>query len=223
MQVRLKTSSWLSWTGNLNISFVHLSSNDNLTFFVTIFIDNFKIYWSFSRVMASITGVAKEYTDPLLARGVLCLWTISICLPRKSMVPNLQLNCWDRWDENAILKTRLELYLIIFPSTLAKSHCNVHFYALFHSCRTRGSLSKVVSCHSLMGRLLWKLCIYFSCYLRRLFVEVIYQMFFLVDWSFSLVRSEGYIQAGAHGYGRFSFTDIQTFSPNQLVTCAFRT
>ena len=127
MQVRLKTSSWLSWTGNLNISFVHLSSSDNLNFFVSIFIDNFKIYRSFSRLMASTTGVAKEYTDPLLARGVLCLWTISICLLRKSMVPNLQLNCLDRWDEKAILKTRLELYLIIFPPTLAKSHCNMHF------------------------------------------------------------------------------------------------
>ena len=193
---------------------MHLSSNDNLNFFVSIFIDNFKIYRSLSHVMASITGVAKEYTDPLLGRGVLCLWTISICLLRKSMVPNLQLNCLDRWDEKAILKTRLEFYLIIFPPTLAKSHYrNVHFLRIFTVCGTRGSLSNV-SCHSLMGRLLWKLCIYFSCYLRRLFVEVIYQMFFLVDWSFSLVWSEGYIQAGAHGYGRLSFTDMQTFSPN---------
>ena len=163
MQVRLKTSSWLSWTGNLNISFVHLSSNDNLTFFVTIFIDNFKIYWSFSRVMASITGVAKEYTDPLLARGVLCLWTISICLPRKSMVPNLQLNCSDRWDEKAILKTRLEFYFIIFLPSLAKSHyCKVHF-THFHSLRnTLFTFKRFVQIP-----LLWKLCIYFSCNLLK--------------------------------------------------------
>lgn len=146
MQVRLKTSSWLSWTGNLNISFVHLSSNDNRNFFVSIFIDNFKIYRSLSHVMASITGVAKEYTDPLLGRGVLCLWTISICLLRKSMVPNLQLNCLDRWDEKAILKTRLEFYLILFPPTLAESHyCNVHFLRMFTVCGTRGSLSNVQS------------------------------------------------------------------------------
>lgn len=146
MQVRLKTSSWLSWTGNLNISFVHLSSNDNLNFFVSIFIDNFKIYRSLSHVMASITGVAKEYTDPLLGRGVLCLWTISICLLRKSMVPNLQLNCLDRWDEKAILKTRLEFYLILFPPTLAESHyCNVHFFTHVHSLRnTRFTFKRFV-------------------------------------------------------------------------------
>ena len=156
MLVRLKTSSWLSWTGNLNISFVHLSSNDNLDFFVSIFIDNFKIYRSFSRVMASITGVAKEYTDPLLARGVLCLWTISICLLRKSMVPNLQLNCWDRWDEKAILKARLEFYLIIFPPTLAKSHyCDVHFLRIFTVCGTHGSLSNVW-CKALHGTVVVK-------------------------------------------------------------------
>ena len=152
MQVRLKTSSWLSWTGNLNISFVHLSSNDNLTFLL-VSIDNFKIYQSFS---ASITGVAKEYTDPLLARGVLCLWTISICLLRKSMVPNLQLNCLDRWDEKAILKTRLEFYLILFPPTLAESHyCNVHFLRMFTVCGTRGSLSNV-SCKALYGTVVVK-------------------------------------------------------------------
>ena len=153
MQVRLKTSSWLSWTGNLNISVVHFSSNDNLTFFVSIFIDNFKIYQSFLRVMASISGVAKEYTDPLLARGVLCLWTISICLLRKSMVPNLQLNCLDRWDEKAILKTRLEFYVIIFLPSLAKSHyCKVHF-THFHSLRnTRFTFKRFVrSC-------LWDSC-----------------------------------------------------------------
>ena len=156
MQVRLKTSSWLSWTGNLNISFVHLSSNDNLNFFVSIFIDNFKIYRSLSHVMASITGVAKEYTDPLLARGVLCLWTISTCLLRKSMVPNLQLNCLDRWDEKAILKTRLEFYLIVFPPTLAKSrYCNVHFLRIFSVCGTRGSLSNV-SCKALYGTVVVK-------------------------------------------------------------------
>lgn len=156
MQVRLKTSSWLSWTGNLNISFVHLSSNDNLNCFVRIFIDDFRIYRSFSRVMPSITGVAKEYTDPLLARGVLCLWTISICLPRKSMVPNLQLNCLDRWDEKAILKTRLEFYLIIFPPTLAKSHYrNVQFLRMFTVCGTRGSLSNV-SCKALYGKVVVK-------------------------------------------------------------------
>lgn len=155
MQVRLKTSSWLSWTGNLNISFVHLSSNVNLIFLL-VSIDNFKIYRSFWRVMPSITGVAKEYTDPLLARGVLCLWTISICLLRKSMVPNLQLNYLDRWDENAILKTRLEFYLIIFPPTLAESHyCNVHFLRIFTVCGTRGSLSNV-SCKALYGTVVVK-------------------------------------------------------------------
>lgn len=156
MQVRLKTSSWLSWTGNLNIPVLHLSSNDNLNFFVSIFIDDFKIYRSFSLVMASITGVAKEYTDLLLARGVLCLWTISICLLRKSMVPNLQLNCLDRWEEKAKLKTRLKFYLITFLPTLAKSHYrNVHFLRMFTVCGTRGSLSNV-SCKALYGKVVVK-------------------------------------------------------------------
>ena len=214
MQVKPKTSSWLSWIGNLNISALRLSSNDNLNCFVQIFIDDFRIYRSFSRVMPSITGVAREYTDLHPARGVLCLWTISICLLRKSMVPNLQLNCLDRWDEKAILKTRLEFYFIIFLPSLAKSHyCKVHFYA-FSQFAEHAVHFQLFRAKLFMGQLLWKLRIYFSCYLRRLFVEVIYQMFFSVDWSFSLVRSEGYIQAGAHGYGRHIFTDIQTFSPN---------
>ena len=116
--------------------------------------------------MASITGVAKEYTDPLLARGVLCLWTISICLLRKSMVPNLQLNCLDRWGEKTILKTSLELYLIIFSPTLGKSHyCNVHFLRIFTVCGTHCSLSNV-SCKALYGRVvvktLYLLCLLFA-------------------------------------------------------------